>query len=169
MRPTSRELIDGIIEVLDERVAAVVEDRWAASSLRSIRCLLVHLAARVCIEGQVLHDDNADLRAVLALAADRIDCSTAWPDLAEEIRNALDRAWRQPDAYPTVESLAEENLFLRALVDRLLQQLLVNRVAADTPADDDLVDLLAEVRAYVRRQIAREQPMFMPAFAGSVF
>lgn len=169
MQPKSRELIEGIIEVLDDRVTPAVEDRWAASSLRSIRCLLVHLATRVDNEGQVLHDDIADARAVLELAVVRLERSEVASDLAAEIRQGLAKVWREPGAYVAVASLAEENLVLRNFIDHLLRQLLTQPAATYGGGDDGLVELLAEVRAYIRRQITREQPMFMPAFAGPLF
>ncbi len=109
------------------------------------------------------------LRAVLESAVVRLNHSEALSDLAAEISQGLAKVWREPGAYVTVASLAEENLVLRNFIDRLLRQLLTRPSAVDGRADDDLVELLAEVRAYVRRQIAREQPMFMPAFAGSLF
>ena len=52
MKPTTKQIIDGISWVLDNRVAPEATEAWAASSLRSVRGLLQHLSVRVEREGR---------------------------------------------------------------------------------------------------------------------
>ena len=162
MRPSAREIIEGIAWTLDNRVAPHATEPWAASSLRSIRGLLQHLAERVEVEGPLLADDNADLRAVLAGALGRLGGNgAAWQTLAPGIRAALERVWRDPAAYPTVASLSEENGALSALVERLIHAL-----HADGLDDLARAATMAAVREYLARQAERERPLFLPAFTG---
>ncbi len=162
MRPSAREIIEGIAWALDKRVAPHATEPWAASSLRSIRGLLQHLAERVEIEGPLLAEDNADLRGVLAGALDRLgENGAAWAALAPEVRAILDRAWRDPAAYPTVASLTEENEALSALVEWLIHAL-----HADGLDDLARAATIAAVREYLARQAERERPLYVPAFTG---
>ncbi len=168
MRPTSKELIDGIAWVLGTRVMPEVDDEWAQSSLRSVGCLLVHLSVRVAIEGQVLFEDNADLRETLG---DSRECllgviAEPWPGLRADIDAVLSREWREPDTYPSVASLGEENLALKELVDRLIVAL---HDQGDVVEPKTRRQLFKTTRAYLGRYLERERPMFFPAFQGTVF
>ena len=60
VRPTTRELVDGIANALERQVSPVVQDKWAASVLRSAVQLLRHVAVRVEDEARLLVEDNAD-------------------------------------------------------------------------------------------------------------
>ncbi|MCZ7526587.1 MAG: hypothetical protein M5U14_09555 [Acidimicrobiia bacterium] len=143
-----------------------VEDRWARSSLRSIRVLLDHLAQRVELEGSVLHDDVADLRVVLPDLADLVVGAHAepWPAWRADLEHALDHPWRESGAYPTVASLAAEREALRDLADRALRAL--HGADVDPAVRAEGLDRLG---TYLRRQLAREQPMFLPAFLAPSF
>lgn len=154
MRPSAPELIAAISKVLDERVRPTIEDRWAASTLTSIRCLLTHLEARVQSEAQTLWDDNADLHELLGDLRDRIPDR----DLAHDVDAALAREWRPVGAFATVASMHEENTTLCELVDRLV------RTERQTPAG--MTDALD---AYITRRLDRERPLYFPAFMGPMF
>ena len=71
MQPSARALIEAIITSLDEVVMPVVTDKQAASSLRSARTLLDHLARRGEGEADMLSADNADALAVCRAIAAR--------------------------------------------------------------------------------------------------
>ena len=162
MKPSAREIIEGIAWALDNRVAPHATEAWAASSLRSIRGLLQHLAVRVELEGPLLAEDNADMRTLLEGAAARLgERDDAWTVLAPDVRSALDRVWRDPAAYPLVASLAEENEALSALVERLIHAL-----HADGLNDLARAATKAAVREYLARQAERERPLYVPAFTG---
>jgi len=85
MRPSVKEIIDGMSWVLDTRVAPHVTQKWAASYLRSIKGLLLHLSERVEKEGELLFNDNQVVRELLKRQLERIVDSDdeVWVDLAE--------------------------------------------------------------------------------------
>lgn len=166
MRPSARQLIEGIDWSLTQRVVPVTEDRWAASTLRSIHCLLQHLAARVEQEGQLLHDDNADLRSVLGEVRDLLAGVDGWQRTCAAVAAALERPWREAGGYPTVDSLAAENDALRGLVDDMVREL---HLPARRAPEGVEARVLAGLDAYLGRRLQREQPLFVPAFLSSTF
>src|SRR5271154_4863269 len=103
MRPTTPELISAIVESLERQVAPNVQDKWAASALRSATQLLNHLAVRVERESEVLAEDNRDVRQVLEAILPRL---AADPDLAG-VRSAVQEAL----------NVSESNLQDRATLD----------------------------------------------------
>ena len=123
MRPSVKEIIDGMSWVLDTRVAPHVTQKWAASYLRSIKGLLLHLSERVEKEGELLFNDNQVVRELLKRQLERIADfdDEVWMDLSSEIEEALQKQWRKPEVYLTVGSLEEENLCYRRIVDSLVK------------------------------------------------
>jgi hypothetical protein len=106
MQPTAQQLVRSIVWSLDERVAPHVEDKWAASTLRSIHCLLEHLAVRVEAEGPLLHEDNADLAATSITLVGLLAGARGSVAAARDALVAVGaRTWREPGAYPTLASL----------------------------------------------------------------
>jgi hypothetical protein len=156
MKPTAKQLLESITWSLDNKVAPVTDDKWAASTLRSVRCLLLHLATRVDLEGQLLFDDNADLREVLRRVEKSLSPGSEWRRLIDDV---LAAEWRPASAYPTVASMTEENDAMRSLVDRLLDAL---RGTEDNTAR-------AELEAWIRRRLLSDQPLFIPAFMANNF
>ena len=151
-RPSSREIIDGIAETLAERIAPAVADQpWPASHLRHIDALLGHLAVRVDEEGTILHEDNADARFVLTEVRRLLDMY--------ELGEVLTHLWRDPDDYPTIESLAEENHSLVAAVERVIALLHDEPERFDPGARTDAHDRIV---AYLHRRIEREEPLYGP-------
>ncbi len=149
-RPTARELIEGIAETLDRRVAPLVADQpWPASHLRSIDALLDHLAVRVELEGTILHDDNADARVVLSEVRRLLQMY--------ELGEVLAHLWRDEDDYPTIESLAEENHSLVAAVERVIALLHDEPERFDPDARHDAHQRIV---AYLHRRIEREAPLY---------
>jgi hypothetical protein len=166
MRPSARELIEGVAWSLQEKVVPVTEDPWATSTLRSVRCLLEHLAQRVEVEGSLLFDDNAEARAALARVSELLvevddERVRGWYD---HVAVTLARAWRGPEEYPSVSSLTQENTTLRELVDQGIR--ILHEVATVSDAVRD--QARAELDGYVRRRLARDQPLFSP-FMANVF
>jgi hypothetical protein len=165
MRPSSKSIIDGISWVLDKRVAPHATEAWAASSLRSISGLLKHLSVRVELEGPLLAEDNADLRAVLSDATTRLDGGSLRA-LKSEVAATLEREWRNPGAYPTVASLEEENEALNEHVERLIHVLHDDAAPIDA---QERAELKSEIADYLKRQRERERPLYVPAFTGPPF
>jgi hypothetical protein len=148
MRPSARQLIEGIAESLRTRVAPLVaDDAWAASELRSIDALLAHLAVRVEQEALCLRADNADLRDVLrGLAAD-VD------GLHEIVDPVLDEP--EPDV---LIALHAQNVIYRTVLERVIHVL----HAGDHPQ-------LASVHAYLVRATEREAQIYEPLTTGPMF
>ena len=161
MQPSTKQIIDGIAWVLDERVAPRTEDKWAASYLRSVKGLLLHLSVRVEQEGEILWRDITDQREVLAEAAPLVD-----PDLKSAIEDALSRRWFDPTGYRSVAMLEAENLVYRELINRLVEA--AHEPAPATPAEHAKT-LHGLLLSYLRRQLERERPLYAEPFAGLPF
>lgn len=167
MLPTAKQLIGSVVWSLDERVAPLIDDKWGASTLRSLRCLLMHLSTRVEVEGQLLFDDNADLTGVSREIVAAL--SSATDDVAarrDQLAATNARTWRDAYAYPTVASMAAENDARREAIDRLLRVLATDNSGVDPVSRTTAVEL---IDAYLRRRLARDQPLFAPAFMASTY
>jgi hypothetical protein len=156
MRPTSPELISAIVESLERQVAPHVEDKWAASALRSATQLLNHLAVRVEREGGVLVEDNQDVRRVLEAVLPRL---AAHPDLAGPHAVAQEALNESEPNLQDRASLDARNESYQAAVEALLRH-------AGVRALDELHQSL---RGYLRRRLQRERALYFPVFTGPPF
>ena len=166
MRPSARQLIEGIDWSIQQRVVTATEDKWAASTLRSVHCLLQHLAVRVEQEGELLHNDNSDLRDALSQTQTLLGTSVQWGEVCAVVSAELKLSWRSPSDYPSVKSLTAENEALRAAVDQLVRDL---HPASREAPDGVEARALAVLDGYLERRLLREQPLFVPAFLSSTF
>jgi hypothetical protein len=160
MRPTSRELLEAIAAALEREVAPAVEDKWAASVLRSAVQLLGHLGARVEEEARVLTEDNDDARRLLQELAPRIaggDPGTA--TLRAAVTEALG-----PDDPPCWDTrgLAVRNDSYQAAIELLVRHR--GLVAELTPGGTGEI-----IHAYLQRRLAREHHLYFPSFTGPPF
>ena len=119
MRPTTRELVDGIANALERQVSPVVQDKWAASVLRSAMQLLRHVAVRVEDEARLLVDDNADAARTLEGAVRHLQPGPDSDALRSMIASALQAP--APAPYDAVQ-LAEHNERLQAAIEQLLRR-----------------------------------------------
>ena len=165
MRPSTKELLDSIAHALDTRVAPTVTDEWAASSLRSIGTLLAHLSVRVESELTILAEGNADLRAVLAEACERLEgqSTPSNPFIGAEIEALLSEPEsHEGRATATVAALEEESRALNEQLERLVHVVHQDR---ESLGEATHVELLASIRSYFARQLEREAPLYA-ALAG---
>jgi hypothetical protein len=146
MRPTAIELVSRIRQAIDDTILPKVEDKIAASSLRSARVLLDHLASRLEHEPAFLAADNADAGAVLARAIKMLSTADAGP-----IRAAVSSAETSDPAQANDELQHGVELALAA----------VRRAPS--------AELHGELKAYLARRLERERPMFFPAFTAAPF
>lgn len=161
MRPTSRELLEGIAAALERQVAPVVEDKWAASVLRSAVQLLTHLGVRVEDEARLLIEDNADARRVLESLSQGI---ASGGSAGAPLRAAVDEALRPDEsaAWDT-QALAACNERHQAAIELLLRhRALLVQVTGGVTAHEQL-------RAYLQRRLSREQHLYFPSFLGAPF
>jgi len=158
VRPSARELIEGVAAALERDVAPQLSDRWAASALRSAVQLLNHLAVRVEVEARVLLEDNDDARRVLESVCARLGSSPADAALRAMIETALGAP--EPPRHDAV-LLDEANEALQRVIEHVLRR----RTLAEDPQGMIHMDL----RAYLRRRLERERPLYFPAFTGAPF
>ena len=159
MRPTTRELVDGIANALEHQVSPVVQDKWAASVLRSAVQLLRHVAVRVEDEARLLVEDNADAARTLDDARRRLPPG---PDL-DALRAMIASTLQVPAPAPTdARQLGEHNERLQAAIEQLLH--------CQTASDQgDEAEILAGISAYLQRRLAREQHLYFPVFNSPPF
>jgi thioredoxin-like negative regulator of GroEL len=156
MQPSARALIEAIIRSIDEVVIPVVTDKVAASSLRSARTLLDHLARRVDGEADMLRADNADALAVCSAIAARVG-HQAVPVIAAFLEAG-------PDESPQGMTPQARNEAMQKVIDATLRGL--PPAGAQT---GEAAEIRAMLRDYLDRRLAREREMIFPAFLGPPF
>jgi hypothetical protein len=152
MQPSARALIEAIIKSLDEVVIPVVTDKLAASSLRSARALLDHLARRVEGEAEMLRADNADALAVCRAIAARFGGRQAVSSIAAFLHAG-------PDG-----SAQGLNQTMQTVIEATLRGL----PPAGAESDEE-AEIRAMLRDYLGRRFALEREMIFPAFLGPPF
>ena len=159
MKPSVQDILAAAQKALQEKVAPVVEDPWAASALRSMDAILNHLQARVPVEGPVLYEDNEEITAILSTLD--IDLASADPALAEDVRRFLGAAATLKEtAYPSVDRLSDLNIQGREVIDKLL------RLCIARQDQGSFGETHATIRAYLDRHIERETAFYFPTFVG---
>ena len=67
IKPSNRDLLVAVADALRTRIAPIcAADAWASSELRSIDAVLAIVTARLEHEEDVVAEDNAELRPLLA-------------------------------------------------------------------------------------------------------
>jgi len=159
MRPTTRELLERIAAALELQVMPSVQDKWAASVLRSAIQLLGHAAVRVQDEPRILGEHIADARAVLETIAPRLDAGGD-----AELHDAVRAALQAPDAAAhDVAALGVQDEALQSAIELLLRRRDVLRSTADPEQTH------AALLEYLHRRLAREQHLYFPVFTGAPF
>lgn len=162
MIPSSRDLIAGIARTLENDVLPELANAtWTASSIRSCIMLLAHLEERVVHEGRILHQDNADMRALLGRL--RADLSEPLPEAAIGISLVLD-VTRPPAGYPSVEELDATNQRLKAVLEQTITALHEGRKAL---GEIRFQALNGSILAYLAAAAERDSIMFVKAGAKS--
>lgn len=157
MRPTTTELLSAVVESLERQVAPHVQDKWAASALRSAAQLLRHAAIRSEHERRILSEDNGDARESLDSSLAHL---ASRGELAE-VRAVIEQVLRLPDPGPyDAAALDARNEGYQAAIERLLEDGALRRAE---PAVHGLL------RSYLRRRLRREQALYFPVFTGPPF
>lgn len=158
MIPTSRELIAGIARTLEQDVLPELAGAtWTASSIRSCIMLMAHLEERVVHEGRLLHEDNAELRALLGRL--RTELSGPLPEAATAISATLD-VTMPPAGYPSVEELDRINQRLKAVLEQTVTALHESRAAL---GDARFKALNGGIMAYLTTAAERDAVLFSKA------
>ncbi|WP_340316262.1 hypothetical protein [Rhizorhabdus argentea] len=159
--PTARDVLATIEHTLATVVVPDAGSVAARSALATTGHLLRHVQLRLELEGQLLLDDIAALRPLLA---DLLSWLEERNETVPGISAAMDKVWRGQGAYPTLASLADEAGALRHALTEALERLIALR---DSNRHDPAYLALRErVRAYLARQIRSEAAIIDPAFEG---
>jgi hypothetical protein len=133
-----------------------LQDKWAASALRSATQLLKHLEIRTAGEPRVLAEDNRDVREVLEALLPQLAVRAALSAAHEAVKIALS----EPEPGDSdVASLDARNEVYQAAVEKLLNHAGVR----------SLDHVQQALRAYLRRRLTREHPLYFPVFTGAPF
>lgn len=152
MRPTNVEILDAIAAQLESQVLPAVDDKWAASTLRSSLQLLRHLALRVAVEPSIAADDSADVRAVLKQLRELLSA----PELCD-LKALVAAAQANPDAAPYDIAARDANdEAAQAAVEAIVTARSRVHAAIGSLAVHDLVV------AYLQRRMRRERELFLP-------
>jgi hypothetical protein len=170
MRPTTKEIVDGISWVLDEKVAPMIqertEDKWASSYLRSIKGLLNHISTRSELEADILWNDIGDQRALLDQLSQLSSDDKVWQTLIVATRAALAQQWFDVDKYRSVTDMEAENLCYRELIEQLVVAIHEQPSGIEEGQRTTLHEATVD---YLRRQLQRERPLYAEAFSGRPF
>ncbi len=165
MRPSSKQLIAGIKWSFETYAVPDLTSRLGQSAGRSIMNLLDHLHVRVDVEGQLLMEDNQDMRSLfeeLSVLLEPTIENGAGPEIRgalAEMTEKLGKQYRAPGAYPTVDSLTEENEDLKRTLVRAIRALQEHKdgLPPDLYGKADQAS-----RAQLRRQLDREHHWIQP-------
>jgi hypothetical protein len=139
MQPGATEVLNGIKQIIFNILLPELQTEQARQQAMYSSLLLDHVIARWEIEGALLLEERAELRALLTQALTVVD--------DPGIREALAASSETPSA---PKALDAENDRMRRLVPALARAL---------PADggERVLELDAAIRAYIRNQHRRDQ------------
>lgn len=165
MRPNSTQIIAGIKWSFETYVVPDLTSRLGLSAGRSIMNLLDHLEARVGMEGQILVEDNRDMRSVfqqLSALLDPAALGGAAPEVRAAVAEMNEKAgkhYRADDEYPTLESLTQENEDLKRTLVTAIRAVEEHKEGLPT---DVYAQADQSIRSLLRRQVDRENQWIFP-------
>lgn len=159
MRPTTPELLSGIARALESQVLPKLEDKWAASTVRSAIQLLDHLERRVELEPGLLAIEHDELDALFAQIIGTLR-EANWAGLPALLEfGAAGPATVSQDLAGLAARDEARLAILETLVARRVE------IARATGSDE----LHKGIIAYLLRRIGREKPMILPVLLGPPF
>ncbi len=165
MRPSVKQVIAGIRWSFKTYAVPDLSSRLGQSKGRSIMVLLDHLHERVEVEGQLLMDDNEDMRSLFETLSNSLSplfergAGAEIKVVVTQMREIAGKQYRPFGTYPGVDSLTEENEELkRTVVDvyRVLQQ------HRDRVPEEMYLEAERAMRDQMRRQLDREHQWIEP-------
>lgn len=147
MRPTAPELITYLDEAYSDRIMPALEDPFVRNRANILSQIIGALYQRWQHEGQMLWDDNAELRELLG----RVQEHLPDVDVAGALAEAADVA-PDPAEYPTVENLLQQNTILTGALEQVV-------AAMPERATGALTEVEQQLHAYLKRQLERELRM----------
>jgi hypothetical protein len=164
--PSASQILNVCSDTLQSVVQPTLTDKVAISAAQTMSHLLRHVTLRIESEGQMLFDDAAALRELLARVQGYLDArdDSASLDMATQIATTIASRFRPPEAYPTLESLSTEVKSLREMLNVALEHLHALRESCGER--EDYRKVRAAIRAWMKREIEQEERLIEPAFAG---
>ncbi len=144
MQPGASEVLNGVKQIIFSILLPELQTEQARQQAMYASLLLDHVVARWDIEGPLLLEERAELRALLTQALAVLGDTGG---LASRMREALEAAQLTTAGPRTLDA---ENERMRSLVPALAR-------AAWATKDERLLELDGAVRAYTRNQHRRDQ------------
>lgn len=161
MRPTSAQILRGVVANLEELVLPQLEGPHAQSAAANAVMLLEHVILRLESEGRALAADNHEKRALLgSLGEVPAPLERAAREVSERLVDAPENG-----TYASIDALTEENERLKSILDDWL-------MAIHSAADVDEAEtdrLRAPIRAQLRAQVDREAAFVAPVALERIF
>ncbi len=147
MYPTADDSLAAIIETFERDIVPLVDDEYGSSLCLTIGQMLRSVRARVALEGQILHEDNTDLRALLTGIREQVP-----GPLAAAIDATLEAP---PEGLRPLEDLQAEAVELRRVLEDCI-----------SAVPDAASPTRASIRDYLTRHLERQRPWMVDAFTG---
>ena len=144
MQPGASEVLNGVKQILFTILLPELQTEQARQQAMYATLLLDHVVARWDIEGPLLLEERAELRALMTQALATLGEAGG---LAPRLREALEAAQTVTAGPRTLDS---ENERMRSLVPALAREVWETR-------DEQLLELDGAIRAYTRNQHRRDQ------------
>lgn len=166
MRPYPDEILRSMQHSLQTYVIPNVNDKWGAYVAKVMKKMLLHLELRWKLEGPLLLEDTADLRALLTslrtpLTAPVLAKDDDARELVARIDASLAETGTPPVGYVSIESLTETNEVLR---ETLVSVIGACDLLAERGFEATLAAAREEIGAYLRREVDRENQLVAPTF-----
>jgi hypothetical protein len=164
--PSASQILKVCSDTLQHVVQPTLTDKVAISAAQTMSHLLRHVTLRIESEGQMLFEDAATLRELLARVSAFLGAldDSASRAVAKQITAAIALRFRPPEAYPALASLADEVKSLREMLNVALDHL--HSLRESCGEREDYRNVRAAIRAWMKREIEQEERLIEPAFAG---
>lgn len=161
MKPTSAQVLRGVVENLNELVVPQLEGPHAQSAVANATMLLEHVILRLESEGEALTADNGEKRALLQSLGEVPAPLTGAAHRVSEVLAETPAA----GTYVSIDALTAENEALKAILDEWLRA-----VHGATDLDEATSQTLRDpVRSQLRAQVDREAELVAPITIDQVF
>jgi len=161
VRPTSAQILRGVVANLEELIVPQLEGPHAQSAGANVVMLLEHVILRLESEGEALAADNGEKRALLGLLG---DVPAPLEGAAREVTRRL-AGIPENGPYVSVDALTDENERLKSVLDGWL-----SAVHAASDVDEaESSRLCAPIRTQLRAQVDREAAFVAPIALERIF
>jgi hypothetical protein len=161
VRPTSAQILRGVVANLEELIVPQLEGPHAQSAGANAVMLLEHVILRLESEGEALAADNGEKRALLGSLG---DVPAPLEDAAREVSRRLADT-PEIGTYASIAALTEENEQLKSVLDDWL--VAIHGAPELDEAETDR--FRAPIRTQLRAQVDREAAFVVPIELERIF